>query len=430
MASTGPKKLPEVVENVIALVAQEQGYAARRVEVESGSNLGDGYTSDLYRAKVNDTEGKKEDLHLMVKLSTVFRGNLNDDIFSTEGLMYDTVLPALQKVASLEEPLPWPRCYHVDVSGEPPHLLVLGDLRPDGYRMAARDARIDEAHCRHALTQLARLHGAAMALERQSGPAAFRAIADRLFNIFERPEVTKSFDPLRESMRNAHLLISDRFPEGSDVNVRLQRLLSKFVEDLPALMYVDPDGYNTFVHGDCHVNNMLFQYSAAGDVTGCRLYDFQTVRYGSPGTDLATLLLGCSDVASRGVAAWTALLRFYHDELQAVLRRAGCSDPDSVYPWDRFQAQMKRTSLYGLCMAPVFVNVFGADKETLEKFRDHIETLTTDEKQAAPPPTTITFAATERMKRHFGDGVQLLVDLGWLPTPSETDSLFGDDRKC
>lgn len=48
-------------------------------------------------------------LNVISKRSTGILGNLMRQMFASEAVMYEEVLPALEDVARLQEPLPWPR---------------------------------------------------------------------------------------------------------------------------------------------------------------------------------------------------------------------------------------------------------------------------------------------------------------------------------
>ncbi|KAJ1526565.1 hypothetical protein ONE63_008152 [Megalurothrips usitatus] len=119
-------------------------------------------------------------------------GSFKDLIFLAEGFMYQTVLPAFAEVAKLEAPLPWPRCLRAAVAGPSPPLLVLGDLRPEGFRMVNRREPLDHHHCRLALTQLARFHGASMALKHRK-PDVLKVIHDRLGGPEENVQMKELF---------------------------------------------------------------------------------------------------------------------------------------------------------------------------------------------------------------------------------------------
>lgn len=56
-------------------------------------------------------------------------------------------------------------------------------------------------------------------------------------------------------------MITDRFPEGSPVNEKLKGLFAKFSSAEGYFEHIrpDPEGGNSVGHGDCHINNVLFQ---------------------------------------------------------------------------------------------------------------------------------------------------------------------------
>ncbi|KAE8741327.1 EcKinase 5, partial [Frankliniella occidentalis] len=236
-------------------------------------------------------------------------------MYQIEAYTYEVLLPAMENIAHLTDPLPWPRCEFADVQGPPPHTLVLLDMRPEGFVMADRSVFMDEAHCRLALKQLARFHGAGLALKHLK-PDHFEEIKKRLnLNIWDTVELRANMKPYNSAMVQVPHVVQDKFPEGSDIQTRLKKLFGAFKEDSIALMGpLAGPGY-TIIHNDLHVNNMMYQYDKVTNaVTDCRLIDFQMSVYGLPALDIVTILLVCTEKPMRDLH-WDSLLEGYHQEL-------------------------------------------------------------------------------------------------------------------
>lgn len=404
-----------MVKNALAKIAKARGFGEPRFHVESGSSAGDGYTSVMFRVNLNGTDarGKADSLSVMCK-TTISDNMMMAGVFKTEDCIYKSVLPAMENIAALKEPLPWPRCYHSDVGGEKP-CIVLGDLGVDNFTMADRRVPLDVKHCRLALSQLARYHGAGLAL-RHLKPDEFQYMADTLGASYANKEMLEAFQHFFTTIENAADILLDKFPEGSEERSKLQRLLSSFPEEFIRSMHSPPDGPGCgIIHGDCHINNMMFQYeTVSGEVTGCKLIDFQTSRFGATAMDLGSLLVACTDKATRD-EHWDDLLRGYHRELQDTLRSSGIMDPDSIYSWDQFMVRMQEAVRYGVCWTPMALHAFLADAQGVQELHDSVKGLgdTIGSKQLTPTPT-FKIQASPQMVQRFGDVVQSALDWGWL----------------
>ncbi|XP_034237336.1 uncharacterized protein LOC117642851 isoform X2 [Thrips palmi] len=399
----------------LAEIAANEGFKKPGFHFDSDDTPPDGFTSLVHRVTITDKEDRqKPSLSVISKTSIdVLAGDLNSQFYATEGHMYKTVLPAMTKIAGFSDPLPWPRCYYTSEPGTSPDMVTLGDLGPEGFVVADRSVRMDEAHCRLALAQLARFHGAGLALQALR-PDAFEAMRKGLHNPWPTEESRERVMPFYKGIKITPDVVQDKFPVGSEVNKRLVKLFDAFESNNGAFM--DPvagPGF-TLIHSDCHVNNMLFQYDkASGAVKQCRLIDFQMVFHGNPAIDVVLVLFVCTDKPMRD-KHWDALLRGYHDEVQAVLKACGVPDPDAVYPWQLLQDQLVTASTYGLCMTPLYHCGVFAGPEVVSEVRDFFN---------IPENKTKTFPirVTPTFKSRMEGLVEDVVRWGWLPSEEEVD---------
>lgn len=411
-----PRAVPESVNKALGLVVEGKAWKKPRFQIESGSKAGDGYLSVLHRVVI-ENEDDADSVHLMCKtVLPAMQGSLFiSHVFKVEGFIYNKVLPAMEELCQLKHPLPWPRGYPNPV--EPP-CLVMEDLRPDGFAISKRGTVMGDTHARHFVTQIARFHGAGMALDqlRPDLIAEYRATVEDPAILDDLKEKFSTFIPV---YRSAPDLIADRF-EGTPTWEKLVSRCGSFYDDFfDVLIPPDPEGGNAIVHGDAHINNIMFQLDEAGAATGCRLVDFQASRYGWPTPDLALILLAFTEKPTRD-AHWQEWMRLYHDTLQATLRDAGIADPDRVYSWERFQVHIRRAALLAMVFVPVLVYGF-TEAEAIKEIQDVVLTLANNNGEAngeAPPPpppeNSFSLKPTPSLKRRFGDVVQDLVEWGWL----------------
>ncbi|XP_034231379.1 uncharacterized protein LOC117639633 isoform X2 [Thrips palmi] len=264
MPADGLSALLDVAQQALVRVAADEGFNDPQFEVESGSGARDGFTSTLSRIIVREKDGSKE-LSLICKTSLDAFGGLMSWLFTTECYMYSTVLPALEDVATLEEPLPWPKCYHAFSDGDkPPYCMVLGDLRPDGFATCPRRDALDAAQCKQVLRQIGRFHGAGLALKHLR-PEAFQSMRQWRHiagNTYDTPEMRTLMAPFQAAIAKCKISeqLAERFPSG-DTLAALDKIFSMYAEDLLSVMCPGAEEGSTIIHSDCHTMNVLFQYS-------------------------------------------------------------------------------------------------------------------------------------------------------------------------
>lgn len=400
--------VPECVHKALGGVADKHGIKKPRFHIESGSNEGDGYLSVLYRVTVEDEDGDADDLRLMCKttMAAMEGAPFIVHVFKVEGLMYNKVLPLLEQIARLQSPLPWPRGYPNE--SKPP-CLVMEDLRPGGFSICKRGTVLSDKHCRLFVTQIARFHGAGMALDtlRPDFIAEFRKATED-FAVLE--EIKDKFGPFMKAGEKAPEMLTDRFPVGSEVYECLKERFATFGADFFEYLMPDPEGGNGLAHGDCHINNVMFQHDEAGEVQGCRLIDFQAARYAWPTPDLVGILLCVTEKPTRD-AHWHEWLQLYHTELQATLRAAGVPDPDAVYSWERFQGHLQRACKMVVCMVPMMVHGF-TESGAIKEIQGAVAQMAGE--QPADPSEMMHIKETPTLKRRFGDVVANLAEWGLL----------------
>ncbi|XP_034244156.1 uncharacterized protein LOC117646916 [Thrips palmi] len=341
-------------------------------------------------------------------LASMEKSNFIESVFKSEIFVYNRLLPALEEVAHLKNPLPWPRGYPAGSSSQSP-CVVMEDMRPQGFGISERGTTLDEKRCRLLVTQLARFHGAGMVLDKQRPD-----LMAELKKIVDEPvwleELKKVWRPFLKATVNTPDLIKDRFP--ASVIEKLHNICNTYTEDFFDYLLPDPEGGNTVVHGDCHVNNILFQTNEVGEAVGCCLIDFQIVRYAWPAPDLAIILLTTTEKKLRD-EHWASLMRQYHDELQSTLRAGGIEDPDSVYPWHMFQKHMQRASRMAIGLVASFVHAF-TDTSAIKDVQNTLADVTNNGEAKNSEVGVYKIKDSPEVRRRFGDAVQSVLDWGWL----------------
>ncbi|KAK3929863.1 Pleckstrin homology domain-containing family S member 1 [Frankliniella fusca] len=417
--------VPDVVNNALLDVASKQGFKAPRFHVTSGSRNRDGYMSTLYRCVIRDEDAAgPADLSVMVKISREGMEEMMAHLFGVEALTYETLIPTLKELGQLRAPLPWPKCYFTAVQGGHPYCLALEDFKPEGFVMLNMTRWPDADHLRLALDQIARFHGAGMALERLR-PDLFKTLRDKLPDLTRTPEVFKMMKQFVGPVPTLPGLVKDRWPEGSEVHTVLTKLCDVFKTSFNKIIWplVPKDGRGcTFIHGDCHVNNMAFKYDQNGKVEACKLYDFQATAYRIAAQDLMWLMFCNTEKATRD-KHWDSLLRGYVAKVHETLRAAGFKDVDEIYSWDILQEQMRRLAMPTLCMMPIFSGLMNADDSVVNEVRENFANPT--EKADGDGPAVLRLTPT--LIKEYEGLVEDVVRWGWLPSLEDIDRIAAED---
>jgi hypothetical protein len=181
-------------------------------------------------------------------------------IFETEAGAIMTIIPTVYRLLEDKSPGEFqpcaPRClyYH---SGSPTPVIVMDDLKEQGFSMADKTVGLDMKHCLLVMKTLAQSHAASAVLHIKD-PEIFKPFGESYFCERQRTTLEAFFQHNMESLAKEvekWPLYSDRFA------CKLHRLADKAVDILIKSFERNDDYFNVFVHGDLWVNNIMFRYS-------------------------------------------------------------------------------------------------------------------------------------------------------------------------
>lgn len=262
--------LPAFIEESIIRAAPQEGFTPGRVSISISSLTGcEGLIGELYNAIVTAEDSKRE-LSILCKippLDPVRRTQLNSiALFEREINVYANVLPALfefQRQKGVTEECNTgffnvPRCYltHFDAGSEEA-LILLEDMRARKFNVWNKLEPMNYEHTRLVMAQLGRFHALSLAMKDQQ-PDLFEPckIADAVVAVMqEAAEVTN----MVESALEAAIQMLD--PEEEKARWKMEGLRYDYLDTLKSC--VDPqraEPYAVLNHGDCWVNNLMFQY--------------------------------------------------------------------------------------------------------------------------------------------------------------------------
>lgn len=142
-------------------------------------------------------------------------------------------------------------------------------------------------------------------------------------------------------------LSTRRLAERTDIPVHHGRFIDDNYRRAAHLLDQPP---HTVMHGDAHPGNVYFRDGTAG------LLDWQAVRRGHPGRELAYTLITSMTTADRRAAEHDLL-----DEYRRALRAAGGPDLDRDELWERY----RMGALYAYTAAVITAGLGGMQADDL-----------------------------------------------------------------
>jgi len=127
--------------------------------------------------------------------------------------------------------------------------------------MADRRVGLDMQHCLLVMKAIAQSHAASVVLHLKD-PEIFKPFSESFYCERQRKTIEMVFQStLKNLLKEVEKwpLFNDRFA------CKLHRAADKAVDFYIKLLERDDDDFNTFVHGDLWVNNIMFRYSDVTD---------------------------------------------------------------------------------------------------------------------------------------------------------------------
>lgn len=199
-------KIPDYVQEILANIAQENGFSEYLLEVNPGCKPGDGFLSELFRVKIYDKENNNKKLELVCKIGPSNENNEMDTFtvtaFKNEALFYAKIMPTFAKFQE-EKNLPkdeqfrsLPKCYATLVNEElKRYVIVLEDLRPYGFQMWDKFKLTPIENLRLIMCELGKFHGVSIAMkdQRPDDFAVVKQARDMLKISFETETIREMF---------------------------------------------------------------------------------------------------------------------------------------------------------------------------------------------------------------------------------------------
>lgn len=214
------KKLPNFVQNLLDQIIRENDFVKYSVQVKSGSNAGDGFTSELLSIAITENECDKR-LDLVCKIAPSSKHHRKeffvDILFNREILFYSKFMPTLKKfqgeknVPKKDQFLSFPKCYatvaNEDNEDSEQYAVILEDLRPQGFKLWDKKKPTPIENARLVMRELGKFHGLSIAMKDQKPQefSQFKQLEDHLRLFFQndslRPMTIKHFDRAIDSLK-------------------------------------------------------------------------------------------------------------------------------------------------------------------------------------------------------------------------------------
>ncbi|XP_054287827.1 uncharacterized protein LOC129003556 [Macrosteles quadrilineatus] len=330
--------------------------------VEDGANM----MGVVSRVKVLGCDldtGLKMDLSLIMKRlpESMERRELFlcDAAFQNEANFYREVAPRLGDHTEL----PFPRSLLAADD-----VIVLQDLRQEGFTMADRRSGMDLDHCLIVMQELGRYHAVSYAMKHLR-PDEFKKVSSSVKEVFIHKGNTLLIGCIDHCVGMALKAAKD---QDATVIERLKSYLGKGIDSLtPHVIPYEP--LAVICHGDFHSNNILFRYTENNNKPiQAAFVDLQGCRYASPAIDILYFIFSSSssDVLKNH---FVSLVSTYQNSLESHL---GNIAPFAEIPsLDEVMCEVRKRLDYGLVMSLLMLPMVSADKVTFDLNKVSEETM-------------------------------------------------------
>lgn len=256
------KKVPNFISDVIDRIIKENGFRDYSLEIKAGSNVGDGFTSDISCITITERNGDQQ-LNLVCKMAPLNKNRRNEFIsdiaFAREVLFYDKLMPLFAKfqeekqLSKDNQFLAYPKCYGtVFDEDKEQYALFLEDLRPKQFKLwnKAKASPIDNV--RLAMHEIGKFHGISFAFKDQKPDtfAEFKKLSDIFKFFMEKENMVKLFTTCYSNATS-----SLKNEQHSKIYSDIEKNFAQYFDDCLNEKLIGPLGVV------CHGNSTKTKYS-------------------------------------------------------------------------------------------------------------------------------------------------------------------------
>ncbi|KAG5683046.1 hypothetical protein PVAND_012353 [Polypedilum vanderplanki] len=326
-------------------------FKIRLVLINPATGENENFVSIVYRAKINiEILASKERKFVDVIIKVMLTNTLEQEefsLFSREILLYEVLIPSFENIwkeRTNKNVKFGPQC--LKVTTKPYEIIVLDDLKAEGYEMMNRKIGLDVHQTKLVLSKLAEFHAASAICYLKDGEISKQL--DRTHGI---DEFLTDDDPYNEAFARTLEEFKKvvREIEGLEKESKIIDLWKPEVMIKSFLISAEPMkcGFKCLNHGDNWVNNLMFKIDENCETISTKLIDFQLSYWGSPIGDLFYFLFTSVEDDVK-VDGFDELIEHYHSELSDFLKEL--SFDGHIPTLSELQSELTDKKEYGLSM--------------------------------------------------------------------------------
>ncbi|CAG0895737.1 unnamed protein product [Darwinula stevensoni] len=360
----------EFLKTLIEKDTGEEEIEMKDFHVERATEAGDNFATIVYRIKASYISGchgsRKNRGAVFIGKFLPVQPKRRESIeqigfFKREVLVYNDLIPTMINLQKEKIIMPdVPRCIYANEESTPIAAVIMEDLRPKGFRLANKYQGLQPNEIRLLMRAYGRLHALGVLVDRHTDYSSWPIF--RFYAYEKHPQLREM---VRNSLDSVWRLLED-MPGQKENARRVKDYVVKVDGGKERFLQLSNQGggLQTFLHGDCWCNNMMFRYDTdTGEPVEMKILDLQIVAYGNPCRDLMFALY-CS--TSREVREQTPdFLKLYHDTLLDTAQSLGLV---LDYSFQDFQKDMEAHEEFGFFMAMFIIPIILAEKPEVPEY--------------------------------------------------------------
>lgn len=352
----------EYLKSILQKYKKDEGLIITKLDIKPATKKGDNYASVMLRISVDftlSTVKKTEHGSYILKTShesDPFTADIMSqyDIYNTEMLMYEKVLPKLTEL--LKEIGDKDKIFADTIYVDYEHsAIIFEDLAVLKFVIPDRLVGMDEAQTMLTLKKLAKMHATAAVLNERK-PGILTKLQKGIFN-----RETCGFTPFFEGVLEACADFAGECASlGSYYKNKLLKLKSHVMEYGARSFDPNEGDFLTLNHGDMWTNNVMLRYDYCGNsdeqsttgglIKDILLIDFQYSAWTSPTLDLHYFIQTSLPLEFK-LHREDALVKYYHGFLSETLRLLHYNG--HIPSLHEFSVQMESHRFYAVASALV-----------------------------------------------------------------------------
>ncbi|XP_026755877.2 uncharacterized protein LOC113515789 [Galleria mellonella] len=346
------KSLRKVLEEI----AGRNNICNYKVNIKGFTSGGANFTSAIFFATISSPY--TDDLNLFAKVAAIGekirKKSYMDSMFKTEQLFYTKLVntwDGFQKKYSVqgEDRFIFPKFYGGSpIRGE--ETIVLENLVTRGYETHNRLTSVDWQYASEAIKVLAKFHAFSFVFEREC-PDEYVKICNEL--VFKFGDQDKDENVWEKMIGNSIQVLNE------DHRGRVMKYFKSQSDMKSFLKYYEPIGKPVLIHGDYRPSNLLNKRQ--GDSLQIVPVDYQTIRAGSPVSDLIYFIFVGSDQKFRA-KYYHQLIEHYYEQLFLALAKFNIK-ADEVYSRETFNSELKEMLPFAVMLGVLVLPVVTVEAE-------------------------------------------------------------------